>query len=354
MRSAARIVAAGLPAALALGAPPALAHPMTVAYAAVAVQERQVDLSLSVNLFELDLLLSIDRDRDGTVSPAEIESARPRLAEYLARRVSVSSRGAPVPAELAAVRPGRSADGRATLEADLRFRDARPLADVSVRCEPLSDLGPDHRTLARIARGGDVTEFAFERGAIFQVPQASLGGHFLQFLRLGILHIFTGTDHLLFLLGLLIAGGTLLEVVKIVTAFTAAHSLTLSLAALGLVHLPSRLVESAIAASIVFVALENLLRRGLDRRWLLSFGFGLVHGFGFAAALAEMRLPRANLLSSLLAFNGGVELGQVAVVAAVLPLLALLRRGGAYRTVATSASAFILAMGLFWLSQRAL
>ena len=354
MRPAARMAAAGLLAALTLGAPRARAHPMTVAYAAVTVRERQVDLSLSVNLFELDLLLSLDRDGDGALSPAEIEAARPRLAEYLASRVSASSRGAALPAELAGVRPGRSADGRATLEADLRFRDAQPLADVSIRCEPLADLGPDHRTLARIVRGDDLTEFAFERGTVYRVPEASLGGHFLQFLRLGILHIFTGTDHVLFLLGLLLAGGTLLEVVKIVTAFTAAHSLTLSLAALGLVHLPSRLVESAIAASIVFVALENLLRRGLDRRWLVSFGFGLVHGFGFAAVLAEMHLPRAGLLSSLLAFNGGVEVGQIAVVAAVLPLLALLRRGAAYRTVATSASAFILVMGLFWLSQRAL
>lgn len=354
MRAAARLAAAAPLAALALGAAPARAHPMTVAYADVALEERQALVSLSVNLFELDLLLSLDRDGDGTVSPSEVEAARPRLAEYLASRVSVSSRGAPLPARLDGVRLGRSADGRAILEADLRYQAEESLRDVAIRCEPLADLGPDHRTLARIARGEDVTEFAFERGAVYRVSQASLGGHFLQFLRLGVFHIFTGADHLLFLLALLLAGGTLLQVVKIVTAFTAAHSLTLSLAALGLVHLPSRLVESAIAASIVFVALENLFRRGQDRRWLVSFAFGLVHGFGFAGVLAEMHLPRSDLLASLLAFNLGVEVGQVAVVAAILPLLALLRRGTAYRTVVTSASALILVMGLFWLSQRAL
>ncbi len=354
MRAALRVAAAASLAALALGASPARAHPMTVAYADVTLHDREVQLSLSVNLFELDLLLSLDGDADGAVSPAEIEAARPRLAQYLATRGSVTSRGAALSPELAGARAGRSSDGRATLEADLRFRSDQPLADVSIRCEPLADLGADHRTLARIARGGEVAEFAFERGAVYRVPEARLGGHFLQFLRLGILHIFTGADHVLFLLGLLLAGGTFLEVAKVVTAFTAAHSLTLSLAALGFLHLPSRLVESAIAASIVFVALENLLRRGRDRRWLVSFGFGLVHGFGFASVLAEMHLPRPGLLTSILAFNAGVEVGQVALVAAILPLLALLRRGAAYRAVVTSASALILVMGLFWLGQRAL
>ena len=354
MRFAGRIAAAALPAALALGAVPARAHPMTVAYADVVLREREVQLSLSVNLFELDLLLGLDADGDGAVSPGEIEAARPRLARYLAGRVSVSSRGAGLLPELAGARPGRSSDGRATLEADLRFRSQEPLADLSIHCEPLADLGPDHRTLARVERGSEVTELTFERGTVYRVPEAGLGGHFLQFLRLGILHIFTGADHVLFLLALLLAGGTFLEVAKVVTAFTAAHSLTLSLAALGLVHLPSRLVESAIAASIVFVALENLLRRGRDRRWLVSFAFGLVHGFGFASVLAEMHLPRAGLVSSLLAFNAGVEVGQVALVAAILPLLALLRRGAAWRALATSASALILVMVLFWLGQRAL
>lgn len=327
---------------------------MNVAYAQVTVQGGQVEVSLSVNLFELDLLLSLDGDRDGTVTPAEIAAARPRLADYLAQRVSLSQAGAALPGETTGMRLARAADGRAVLEADLRFRGVPPLADLTMRCQPLTDLGPDHRTLARIERDGAVAEFVFEPGTVYRFPEATLGDHVFQFLKLGVLHIFTGTDHLAFLLALLLAGGTLLEVVKIVTSFTAAHSLTLSLAALGAVHLPPRLVEAAIAVSIVYVALENLLRRRLDRRWLVSLGFGLVHGFGFANVLAEMHLTRAGLLTSLFAFNAGVEVGQIGIVAAVLPLLAALRGRSAYRPVVASASALILVMGLFWLSQRAL
>ncbi len=349
-----RAAGAALLAAVAFGGRPARAHPMNVAYADVAVRGGQVDVSLSVNLFELDLLLSLDGDRDGAVTPAEIAAARPRIADYLARRVSLSQAGAALPAETTGMRLARATDGRPVLEADLRFRGAEPLADLAMRCQPLVDLGPDHRTLARIARNGAVAEFVFERGAAYRFPDPSVGGHFLQFLKLGVVHIFTGADHVLFLLGLLLVGGTLLEVLKIVTSFTAAHSLTLSLAALGAVNLPPRLVEAAIAASIVYVALENLLRRKLDRRWLVSLGFGLVHGFGFANVLAEMHLPRAGLVASLFAFNAGVEIGQIGIVAAILPLLAVLRRRAAYRPVVASASALILVMGLFWLSQRAL
>jgi hypothetical protein len=327
---------------------------MNVAYAEVTVRGGQVDVSLSVNLFELDLLLSLDGDRDGSVTPAEIAAARPRLADYLAQRVALSQAGAALPGETTGMRLARAPDGRAVLEADLRFRGAQPLADLTMQCQPLTDLGPDHRTLARIERDGAVAEFVFEPGAVYRFPEATLGGHFLQFLKLGVVHIFTGTDHVAFLLGLLLAGGTLLEVLKIVTSFTVAHSLTLSLAALGAVNLPPRLVEAAIAASIVYVALENLLRRRLDRRWLVSLGFGLVHGFGFANVLAEMHLTRAGLLTSLFAFNAGVEVGQIGIVAAILPLLAALRGRSAYRPVVASASALILVMGLFWLSQRAL
>jgi hypothetical protein len=354
VRALLRASGAALVAAAAFAGRPARAHQINVAYADVKVREREVDVSLSVNLFELDLLLSLDRDRSGSVEPAEIAAARPRIAEYLSNRVSVSSAGAALPAETTEIRLGRAADGRATLEAEMRFRGGEPLADLAIQCEPLGDLGSDHRTLARIAREESVVEFVFENGTVYRIRDAARSGHFLQFLKLGIVHIFTGADHVAFLLGLLLAGGTLLEVLKIVTSFTLAHSLTLSLAALGAVSLPPRLIEAAIAASIVYVALENLLRRKLDRRWLVSLGFGLVHGFGFANVLAEMHLPRSGLVTSLFAFNGGVEIGQIAIVVAVLPLLAALRRRPAYRPVVASASALILVMGLFWLSQRAL
>ena len=176
------------------------------------------------------------------------------------------------------------------------------------------------------------------------------------FVVMGIEHILTGYDHMLFLLSLLMVGATLPQLLKIVTAFTVAHSITLSLAVLGLVDLPSRWVESAIALSITYVAAENVWRgRGaLGSRWLVTFGFGLVHGLGFASALTELHLPRANLAASLVGFNLGVEIGQVSVILlATLALDAIRQYGWApvFRRWVSAAAAFT---GFVWFVQRVL
>jgi hypothetical protein len=152
--------------------------------------------------------------------------------------------------------------------------------------------------------------------------------------------------------GLLLAGGSLLGVLAIVTAFTAAHTVTLSLAALDVVRPPGPIVEAGIALSIVWVAVENLLSRQVIRRWLIGFFFGLVHGFGFAAILGDVGLPRRGLLTALFAFNLGVELAQVLVVLAVVPLLWYLRPSRLYRPTTQVASAVILLMGVYWLYHR--
>ena len=147
-----------------------------------------------------------------------------------------------------------------------------------------------------------------------------------RFLKLGIEHIWTGYDHLLFLLGLLIAADSLRTMLFVVTGFTVAHSITLSLAALGLVHVSPAIVEPAIAATIAFVGIENFWHPPARRRVVVTFCLGLVHGFGFAGMLQELGLPRDALATALLCFNGGVELGQAAVVAVALPILLQLRR----------------------------
>ena len=177
----------------------------------------------------------------------------------------------------------------------------------------------------------------------------------LEFLTLGIVHIFIGYDHIAFLVGLLLAGGSTLSIVKIVTAFTVAHSVTLSLAALDVVTLSPAFVEVGIALSIVYVAAENLLLRRPPRgRWLVSFGFGLVHGFGFAGVLKELALPPSSLVWPLLTFNLGVEIAQVAIVAVVAPALYALTRTSLHVPLTRLASAAILSLGLFWLYQRVL
>lgn len=175
---------------------------------------------------------------------------------------------------------------------------------------------------------------------------------FSRFFALGVEHIWTGYDHLLFLLAVLLAGGGIGRLAAIVTSFTVAHSITLAAAATGLVRLPVAPVEALIALSIVYVAVENLLERGTDRRTLVTFSFGLIHGFGFASVLAESALEPGELLVPLLAFNLGVEAGQLAVVVVVVPLLALVLRGPHARRVRVVLSSLVALAGAGWAVER--
>jgi hypothetical protein len=173
------------------------------------------------------------------------------------------------------------------------------------------------------------------------------------FFWLGVEHILTGYDHLLFLLVLALGGGGAWSLVKIITAFTVAHSVTLALAVLGIVTLPDRLVEAAIALSIAYVAAENLFARGaLSRRWVVSFAFGLVHGFGFASVLRELGLPAEHLAWSLAAFNVGVEAGQAAVALPLVWLLVRLRGRTWAPKAAAALSGVVLAVGLALFVER--
>jgi hypothetical protein len=239
------------------------------------------------------------------------------------------------------------------------FACGATVRDLAVRDDVFDVLGKDHHTLAKLEAAGDTQQFAFtpdNREARFVVGDR--GGSAREtgsFLALGIEHILTGYDHVLFLLGLLLTGGGLLALTKIITAFTIAHSVTLSLAVLQAVTLPDRLIEAVIALSIAYVAAENLFGRAtVSRRWLVSFGFGLVHGFGFSSALRELGLPAHGLLLSLFGFNLGVEIGQALVVAICLPLLLLLRRTQWEKRAVLTSSLVIFLIGLALFVERAL
>jgi hydrogenase/urease accessory protein HupE len=182
---------------------------------------------------------------------------------------------------------------------------------------------------------------------------------FWDFLRLGIAHIGTGYDHLLFLLGLLVVCRSFRAVVWIISSFTVAHSLTLALATLNVVDLPGRLVEAMIAGSICYVGVENLLRRGAEPkgRWALTFAFGLVHGLGFASVLRNLGVGSngQGIALPLFAFNLGVEVGQITIAAIFLPLVWQLRKNPAFLRVGVPLiSAFVAVVGLYWLVERAL
>lgn len=347
-----RLLLAAVLACLAPGS--VAAHPAQVAHARIAIEERAVEIALSMNLFELDLVLTLDQDLDGTVSPAELEGRRSEIGEYLRAKTGVTASGRALPMELRALGIGRSGDGRAVVEATLAFPAEQPLRDLTIRCEPLTELGADHTTLARIDARGESRQVVFRPGVTYRQAPGPLAVA-LEFLRLGIVHIFVGYDHIAFLVGLLLAGGSTLSIVKIVTAFTVAHSVTLSLAALDVVTLSPALVEAGIALSIVYVAAENLFRPRPPRgRWLVSFGFGLVHGFGFAGVLKELDLPSSTLVWPLLTFNLGVEIAQVAIVAVVAPVLYAFTRTPLHVPLTRLASVVILSLGLFWLYQRVL
>jgi hydrogenase/urease accessory protein HupE len=174
----------------------------------------------------------------------------------------------------------------------------------------------------------------------------------LAFFKLGALHILTGYDHLLFLLALLLRKQTLKQYIGIVTAFTIAHSITISLSVLDIVNLPSLFVEAVIALSIIYVALENIFRKEITHRWGLTFAFGLIHGLGFATVIKEMNISSSHLFVTLFNFNIGIEVVQILLVLCLLPLLKFLWKLKNSHHIVTFGSAVIVILGSYWLIER--
>lgn len=247
---------------------------------------------------------------------------------------------------------------------------------LTLRAPKLAELPPGHREFVIIGGANGVTlvkklltaedntmEIPLSAGANVQDNAAgdtAANGAtttFWGFLRLGIEHIWTGYDHLLFLFALLVVCRSFKSIVAIITCFTLAHSTTLALATLNLVNLPSAITEPAIAASIVFVGVENLVRRGAEppKRWLLTFAFGLIHGFGFASVLRELGVGEngTSIAMPLFTFNAGVEVGQVTIAAIVLPIVWQLRKNEKFLRLGVPAlSAVVSVAGLYWFLQR--
>lgn len=325
------------------------AHTTATGLATITIADTAVTYRLVVVLSELpeDAARLLGAAVDGEAAGVE------RVAEALRSRVRIRVGGAACTPGRALIQGTRVGEARATLELSLRC-PAAP-GTLTIRDDWFDLFGEHYRTLARVEGRGAVREMAFlpdarevtiDLGAPAWGPR---GG----FLWLGVEHILTGYDHLLFLAALLLRGGSFWTLVKIVTAFTLAHSVSLALAVLGVVAVPARIVEPAIAASIVWVAMENVLfPRAPSRRWLASFFFGLIHGLGFASALEGLSLPLWNLAMALLGFNLGVEAGQALVIAALLPLL-LSMRGQAWEPTATRAASLVIAaIGATWLVER--
>ena len=280
--------------------------------------------------------------------------ARERLLDVIRRAIGLRADGTRCEPGPGVVEPSAFDAPSFTMLVD--FACPTGLRDLDVRDDIFDVIGRDHHTLTKVEWPGGTRQFAFEPAA--REARFSIGGATTRdtasFVLLGVEHILTGWDHLLFLLGLLLRGGGWLALAKIITAFTLAHSVTLALAVLGIAVLPDRLVEAVIALSIAFVAAENLfLRPVVVRRWLVSFCFGLVHGFGFSSALRELGLPSHGLLLSLFGFNAGVEIGQALVVAVALPALVLVRNTRWERRMIWSSSLAILLVAVVLFVERA-
>ena len=330
------------------------AHTVSLTYAEVTVDEQQVRWLLKIPLPELDLLLGLDENHDGRVDAPEIEHSETRIRQYVLSKLGVLDNGKSIAGSIGSLRSWKDPEGHPFLEGQAVFgAPAGTFGPVRLSCEILRDVVASHKTLAKITAGGQTRDFVFEAGRTFNTDaRPSQFQRVLQFVRMGVMHIFTGYDHIAFLLGVVLIGGSFKAILKVVTAFTVAHSITLGLAAFNVVNLPSRLVESGIALSIMYIALENLFFKSFDRRWVITFFFGLIHGFGFASALQEVHLARPLLATALFSFNLGVETGQLCIVAVLLPVLLHISRLRFNTVVVKGCSVIVFALGSFWFWER--
>lgn len=342
------------------GAKPAYAHWADLAVAEITVEDARVAMTLVV---PTGFVAAADDDEDGRLSAGEVSTRAAALAVALGERIVLIADGEPgtlavEPAETRLL-PNLNATPATHSTLRLVFSWGRPIRALTIRYGLFIPGISTASCLATILQGGTVRNVVFtpeHREVSLTASGIPLRGQVRGFTLLGIEHILTGYDHILFLISLLVVGVSLRRVLKTVTAFTLAHSLTLTLGVLGLIRLPARWVESAIALSIIYIAAENLWRaniRGRDR-WALTFGFGLVHGLGFAGILTEMALPRAALAVSLASFNIGVEVGQIGIVLGVLGLLHLIRAWPRRHEMRRWASAGAMSAGLIWFIQRAI
>ncbi|HSZ83960.1 MAG TPA: HupE/UreJ family protein [Polyangia bacterium] len=274
------------------------------------------------------LLPAIDADHDGAIDGEELAAGREAVARALTSGLTVDADGRACPGMLDRAW-AMEAEGGVVFQ--LHFTCAAAPRRLTLSAPILDRLAPGHRHLARVFRLGTAQVRVLDRAhATWTLDDArstsSTAAMAWSMLKLGVEHILTGADHLVFLFGLILVGGRVRSIAAAVTAFTVAHSITLALAALSIFAPSPRLVEPAIALSIAYVGVENFFVADASRRWRITFPFGLIHGFGFASALREIALPRAQVPVALVSFNLGVELGQLGVLAIVLPLVLAARR----------------------------
>jgi hypothetical protein len=349
------------------------AHKASDSYLQIEAGQKGTTLRWDIALRDLDAAIDIDTNEDGKLTWGEVKTAWPRIEAYALPRLGISGC---VLRQTGQALERRSDGAYAVL---LMASDCVLAPTPAITYTLLREVDPTHRGIARLQRAGqpptvtmlDPAQVAGSAAATASAtqPGPSARSGALGFLREGVRHILTGYDHVLFLLCLLLPSvmrrtpegwrpvdklsQAVWPVIGICSAFTVAHSITLGLAALKIVSLPSALIEPAIAVTIILAALDNVWPIFPVRRVIVTFCFGLIHGFGFAGVLAELNLPTSEFVRALLEFNIGLELGQLMIVVGVTALLFMLRQRPHYRTLVIRGGSYTaIAVGMLWLIER--
>lgn len=349
----------------------AQAHKTSDSYLTLYVGPGGVTGKWDIALADLAPIIPFDANNDGTITWEEMRAQQGKVNAYALGQLQLLGDGAAGTIRVTDASFERHSDGIFVV-IQFAVDGFNVPRSLEVNYQIFFEHDGLHRGFFLLEQGKQNQTALFttdHRKHRFELAARDRGQEFVMFGKEGVWHIWTGYDHILFLLALLLPAvlkreadawkavsafrPAFITVLKVVTAFTVAHSITLTMAAVDLVQLPSRLVESTIAASVVIAATNNLLPFFRGRGWLVAFGFGLIHGFGFASALAELGVQQGAVLLPVVAFNLGVEAGQLAIVAVFLPLAYALRRSWFYQRVTLRfGSAGIIVIAATWLIER--
>lgn len=339
------------------------AHDPGLSTAMVRLTQNNIEVTLGFSIIDTAEIVVIDKDRDAHISKQELADATLELQKKGTNALEVKLDGRPItPASVKCTfDPSDNASVAITF-------DTPQFSKLEIRSKWLALLQPAHRqflsiqgpsgnVLAERLLSANSDTVTIQMNPADSKPAAVVRNNsFADFLVMGVKHIWTGYDHLLFLFGLLIVTRNFVSSFKIITCFTIAHSITLAVATVSMVQFSSRVVEPLIAASIVYVGIENLVRGDDPKgRWLLTFAFGLIHGFGFASVLRELGVGSngSGIAVPLVSFNLGVELGQIAIAALVLPVIWKLRARPAFiNRWVPACSVVVVLLGSYWFVQR--
>ncbi len=346
-------------------ASPANAHSQSYGYLDVARDATSLKGQLALALRDLDTLFEVDRDGDGKITWGEVRSREREIAGGALEKISIVTKsGACSLGAQDVMTDTRGGETYIVMPFDGTCPDSA--GEMRVTYDLMFNVDAQHRALVTVESQAGTQNFVLSPetpGFVVTSEDSGWLSQFLTFTRHGMHHIWAGYDHILFLITLLLGtavhmrsaaiGTALFEAAKVVTAFTLSHTLTLGLAAVGILRIPVAISESLIAVTIVLAAVNNIWPILTRRTWLIALIFGLIHGVGFANVLAEMNLARDSLLVSLLAFNVGVEVGQLAIVLAAFPLILLATRLQRAMVLATTANLAVSAVGMVWFLNRA-